>query len=169
MSVDHAAPSGTLPRRGPLPASFLNHNGGDKWAGLLRQTAVRDGRAPRRFGQTATCQPGSPAVAHDTGGATALHRQPADTTTTNVRLHTQVTTKLAETGGMVSDELKHRRRQRVELQFPARPAGASHAEAIVRRPARPARDRPIGPLRLSRALKYFDRQVTQKSHKRQNS
>ncbi|HKV41918.1 MAG TPA: hypothetical protein VJX67_22130, partial [Blastocatellia bacterium] len=31
----------------------------------------------------------------------------------------QVMTKFAKTGGMVSDELKHRRRQRVELQFPA--------------------------------------------------
>src|SRR6185369_746374 len=142
MSVDHAAPSGTLPRRGPLPASFLNHNGGDKWAGLLRQTAVRDGRAPRRFGQTGTCQPGSPAVAHDTGGGTALHRQPADTTTTNVRPHTQVTTKLAETGGMVSDEVKHRRRQRVELQFPAEARQRLPRRSYFRRPARPARGRP---------------------------
>jgi hypothetical protein len=31
--------------RRPLPASFLNYNGGEKWAGGLRENVVRDRRA----------------------------------------------------------------------------------------------------------------------------
>jgi hypothetical protein len=45
MSDDHTEPSGTLPATGPLPASFLNYNGGEKWAGGLRQNVARDRRA----------------------------------------------------------------------------------------------------------------------------
>jgi hypothetical protein len=30
---DHTEPSGTLPAIGPAPLSFLNDNGGEKWAG----------------------------------------------------------------------------------------------------------------------------------------
>ena len=43
MSDDHSEPSGTLPATGPAPASFLNYNGGEKWAGGLRQLYARYG------------------------------------------------------------------------------------------------------------------------------
>jgi hypothetical protein len=34
-SDDHMEPLGTLPAIEPDPASFLNHNGGEKWADSL--------------------------------------------------------------------------------------------------------------------------------------
>jgi hypothetical protein len=45
MSDNHTEPSGTLPAIGPAPASFLNHNGGEKWAGGVRQDVARDRKA----------------------------------------------------------------------------------------------------------------------------